>query len=321
VVEAAAARQQHPDAGPYFHGGAPGLPEGAVLVSAKELGVFYQYFSRYAVHGPAWTYVTTDEGVAAGFASRYCTRDGQEVPGDVYEVQPLGALQPDPDYACFPTVFLRCRRARILRRVASSVSLTADEQRAREGRYRVWGRVDAPIWDEDGVINPSEQMLGNGVTREWTALLRPWLDPEDFDAKGRLTIALRAGRDPSREGEPWRTILDVVPALDRDCQVRKLRVLRVPGLWPAARRPGPRGRASARRARHAADRPHPRLGERAGPARRDRRTGPGRNRQEPDAMAVVARRAVDNGEHWHEPASPVAPCQHANASNDPDAAT
>ncbi|MDX3656255.1 hypothetical protein PV646_02945 [Streptomyces sp. ID05-26A] len=195
---------------------------GTVLLSAAELGVSYRYFSRYAVHDPAWTYLTTDEGVAAGFASRYCARDGRVVPGDVYEVEPVGALHPDPDNAWFPDVFLRCRRARIIRVVASGLSLTADEQREREWRYRVWGRADAPVWNSDGTINPSEQMLSNGVTREWTALLRPWLDPEDFDAKGKLTVALRAARNPTRDGEPWRTILDVVPVLDRDCQVREL---------------------------------------------------------------------------------------------------
>ncbi|MBE8519249.1 hypothetical protein ILP97_17300 [Amycolatopsis sp. H6(2020)] len=97
------------------------------------------------------------------------------------------------------------------------------EQRERERRYRVWERADDPIWDENGVINPSRQMRGNGVTREWTSMLRQWLEPEDVGSAGKLLIALRAAGESAGGDEPWRTILEVVPALDRDCQIHAVK--------------------------------------------------------------------------------------------------
>ncbi|SFQ82014.1 hypothetical protein [Amycolatopsis rubida] len=136
-------------------------------------------------------------------------------------MQPLGPLREDPDYGGhFPGTFLRCRRARVLRRVAAAVVLSEHEQRERERRYKVWEHADEPVWDEHGVINPSRQMRENGVTREWTRMLRPWLGPDDVGSAGRLLIALRAAGETAGEEEPWNTILDVVPALDRDCRIR-----------------------------------------------------------------------------------------------------
>jgi hypothetical protein len=46
------------------------------------------------------------------------------------------------------------------------------------------------------------------------------LTPEDISPEGKLVIALRASREPTRDGEPWRTFVEVVAALDRDCAVR-----------------------------------------------------------------------------------------------------
>lgn len=220
--KAARVRRRRPTGGPYFHGGAPGLRVGEILVPASQLGLSYQYLALQHTYDPDWVYVTTDEGVAAAYASRHVTGAGQTVPGDLYEVQPLDELLGDPDYDLFPRVFFRCRRARIVRQVEAAVSLTRREQAERERRYNVWGRVDAPVWDDDGVINPSPQMLGNGVTRKWTSMLRPWMSLADIDGKGRLTVASRAGNDPHRAGEPWVTFLEVIPALDRDCQIQRV---------------------------------------------------------------------------------------------------
>lgn len=81
-----------------------------------------------------------------------------------------------------------------------------------ERRYICWGDPDKPVWDDNGFILPSAHMTGNGVTREWTLMLRPWLRPADVDAEGKLSIARRAA-------DPWQAVLDAVPALDRDCQI------------------------------------------------------------------------------------------------------
>lgn len=203
-------------AGPYFHGGAPGLQVDQILCPAKQLGARYQYVMPGAVYDASQVYITTDDGVAAAYASRYLDPAGRSRPGDVYEVQPMETPQPDEDYAHFPDVFLQCQRARIVRVIARAVSLTKTEQAKRERPYVVWDHRDSPMWDADGLINPSEQMAANGVTREWTTMLQPWLGPNDVDGQGKLMIA-------ARSNDLWRTVLDVVPCLDRDCQIETVR--------------------------------------------------------------------------------------------------
>lgn len=168
-------------------------------------------------------YVTTDEGVAHDYASRYVAGDGRPIPGDVYEVQPVGGVQLDPDAVLFPESFARCPRARIMAVVARTVVLTKAEQAQLQRRYTVWGRRDRPVWDDDGLIIPSEQMLANGVTREWTRLLQPWLGVGDVGAHGRLLIA-------QRSADFWATVLEVVPSLDRDHRIQRRR--RWPGHPP-----------------------------------------------------------------------------------------
>lgn|GEM_PF-1205626 len=210
----------------YFHGGVPGQPAGQILLPARRLGVKYHYTAGTATtaYDPAWVYFTTDEGVAAAYASRCRDLAGRAVPGDLYEVKPIDPPQPDPDYWGWPGTFLRSRRARIIRIVQTAITLTVTEQALLERRYLCWNNPEEPVWDDAGLIIPSAQMTKNGVTREWTTMLRPWLHPADVDAKGRLSIARRAA-------DPWRAILDTVAALDRDCQIE-----------PATRWFGRRGR-------------------------------------------------------------------------------
>lgn len=198
---------------PCFHGGVPGKRPREVLEPASRLGFEFQYVTEGAKYSPDWVYVTTDADVATGYASRYLQSDGQKVPGTVYEVEPLDQLRGDPDYRAFPEVFLRCRAARIVRVVQTGISLTRTEENYLERRYQVWGDPDYPVWDNDGLLIPSEQMVANGVTREWTTLLLPWLGPAEVDAKGQLTIA-------ARSDNPWHTMLEMIPSLDRQCQIQ-----------------------------------------------------------------------------------------------------
>lgn len=198
--------------GPYFHGGVPGKQPGDVLEPACRLGLQFQYLNPAGIYSPHWVYLTASSDVATGYASRYLEPGGERTPGDVYEIEPLEPPQPDPDYPSFPGVFLRCRDARIVRVVQTGVSLTRTQENYLERHYQVWGEPGYPVWDEHGLIIPSEQMAANGVTREWTTLLLPWLGPSEVDATGLLSIANRSGR-------PWATMLEVIPSLDRDCQI------------------------------------------------------------------------------------------------------
>ena len=182
-------------AGGMFHGGAPGLDVGDVLLPATELGSVYAYLDPMATYDPGLVYITTDEDVAKAYAGRYVNPAGAVHPGDLYRVRPLGPVRIDPDYSRhgeFRGVFLACEKAEITDVVARDLLYTEEEQIQLERPYLVWGRPDRPIYDDDGLIIPSEQMLHNGVTREWTTMLRPWLRTTDVDAKGRLTGAHRS---------------------------------------------------------------------------------------------------------------------------------
>lgn len=207
--------------GPYFHGGVPGLRAGDVLVSAERLGYRFRYNVDNGTYDPTWVYFTTDMGVATGFANRFLDGSGRR-PGDVYLVEPLDEPQPDADYPTFPEVFLRTRQARIVDAVVRGVDLAEDLVCRLESRYALWPAGE-PIWDEDGLVNPSDQMIANGVTREWTKLLRPWLSIRDFDAHGRLVVA-------SRDGDEWLAILTYVPSIDRRCRMRRVMIDEQPML-------------------------------------------------------------------------------------------
>ena len=168
-------------------------------------------------YSPDWVYVTADEGVAGAYASRYMNVAGE--PGDVYEVRPRGT-EIDPDYQHFPSEFRRCRTAVVARVVATGVALTPEECGPLERRYKVWGDPESPMWDENGIINPSSQMRQNGVTREWTEMLRPWLSITDIDGAGRLSCASGARLAETGQGAAD-VLVDVVTALDRDCQITR----------------------------------------------------------------------------------------------------
>lgn len=184
-----------------------------ILVSAASLGITYSYNMPDAPYDPRWVYFTTDEGVAQAYASRYVDGFGQRPPGDVYEVRPLDETRPDPDNRGFPATFRRSRRAEITRIVAVGVQLTDAEQNQREQAYSLWPD-NTRIWDEHGLINPSEQMISNGITREWTTMLRPWLGLNDIDPHGRL----RCVQNASSSGR-WGEVLDVVAELDAHCHI------------------------------------------------------------------------------------------------------
>ncbi|WP_017972459.1 hypothetical protein [Actinopolyspora halophila] len=202
-------------AGPFFHGGVPGKGPGDVLWPAQRLGFQFQFHTVGATYDPSWVYITTDADVATAYASRYVDfLSNREGYGDVYEVEPVETPQLDPDYHVFPEVFLRCRTARITRVVTTGVWLSRTEQNYLERHYSAWGDPAYPVFDENGHILPSEEMRANGVTREWTTLLLPWLGEHEVDTEGRLIIV-------ANSPTPWATMLASIPVLDRDCQIEQ----------------------------------------------------------------------------------------------------
>jgi hypothetical protein len=117
----------------FFHGGPPGLRE---ILPPTRTGVMSTLdAARMATIEPGGdatlaarseavirrdrVYLTSDPDEASLFASM--NPSGQ--PGVVYEVEPIGDVEPDPDYSG-PASVVHCRRARVLRVVYRGVRLT-----------------------------------------------------------------------------------------------------------------------------------------------------------------------------------------------------
>lgn len=80
----------------WFHGGVPGLYPGDMIRPPSETGAATQADYGNPVCDRGRVYLTTDLRVAALMAGTYRMRGEQR--GDVYEVEPVGDLEPDPDY-------------------------------------------------------------------------------------------------------------------------------------------------------------------------------------------------------------------------------
>jgi hypothetical protein len=98
----------------YWHGG--GRIDGPLVLPGNETGR-----SR---SGDVGVFVTIDRSLAETYAS---TVSG---PAWVYEVEPLGGLEPIPSLVGGPTISFRCERARIIRRFTVSNAVRAAIQRA-----------------------------------------------------------------------------------------------------------------------------------------------------------------------------------------------
>lgn len=92
----------------YFHGGRPGIPRGAFLLPpsitrTKHLSMF----GAAGVHRMDRVYVTTQMAAAMLYAAGWPK-------GVIYQCEPLGALEPDPD-CTEPGIAWQCERARVTR--------------------------------------------------------------------------------------------------------------------------------------------------------------------------------------------------------------
>jgi len=97
----------------YFHGGYPGLKPGQLILPPNQTGTDHRLSAIAAEHGgPAYStrtdivYVATGRDVARAFAAFYPD-------GALYEVEPRGRLEPDPDSG-IPGLSWQCPAAEVL---------------------------------------------------------------------------------------------------------------------------------------------------------------------------------------------------------------
>lgn len=95
----------------FFHGGVPGLYPGNEILPATTTGAISTAAHGNKLCDPSRVYVTEDLRIASIMAGTWRARGGR--PGDVYEVESYGELEPDPDARDGGS--WSCERALILR--------------------------------------------------------------------------------------------------------------------------------------------------------------------------------------------------------------
>lgn len=182
-----------------FHGGAPRIRINGLLLPADRLGLRVDYSSPAFAAGsiaydPSKVYVTTDVGVATGYAARYVDpATGLVGGGWVYEVATTEPPVSDPDFWTFPDAYLMANKARVLRVVKRNVRLSRPEQARLEHPYLAWD-ADLPMYDESGFMQPSPQMQTEGVTAPMLRSYGRWLPVKVVDGQGKFVPSLDARR-------------------------------------------------------------------------------------------------------------------------------
>ena len=168
----------------YWHGGFPGIPVGAHLLSPQDAAVARIPISYTPREHPALgrvsrtdrVYFSTSEEFARAYAfqTEITTPSGQLASrGTLYQVQPVGTVEEDPDYAghsvswCSP-------RAIVIDVVETDVRMRLRDATKAIGIYMTWddGR---PIYLEDGRLSLTWQMESFGLTQDvLDRIVRPW---------------------------------------------------------------------------------------------------------------------------------------------------
>lgn len=184
----------------FWHGGAPGLQIGEVLLTAQAAVVAGRVDTAHALqrgYADGTTdrrrvYFTTDREMARGYCGLY--KVDAETSGALYRVQPIGAVEVDPDFEgrnvswCAPG-------ARILAVEEEQVDVDEFGAMERIGPYMAWKNGD-PIYSPAGHFLPSPEMGQYGITAPWLAeRYRRWTPWEFIDADLRSMLA--SGRRPA----------------------------------------------------------------------------------------------------------------------------
>ena len=117
----------------YFHGGRPGLAPGETIRSAAATGVPSVSDAAGDAYRKDRVYITTSEREARDYAGLFVPPSPSslaDLGGAVYEVEPLGPVEPDRDYKSQPGVSWETTEARVLRVVDERVNAETHRDRA-----------------------------------------------------------------------------------------------------------------------------------------------------------------------------------------------
>jgi hypothetical protein len=166
----------------YFHGGVPGLPTGTVLLSrnrAAQQGLTGYWEPRPGNHLADYVYFTTDLDLAKSYAHSLLM-DASGSRGSVYEVQPNGPVEADPDYPGVTDVFM-AESATVTSVVIQTLQLTPEEETRPFAIRQFW--VNGPYVDAQGFVQPDPHMEQAGWNTDVLKLLGPWVAKEELPTK------------------------------------------------------------------------------------------------------------------------------------------
>lgn len=161
---------------PYWHGGIPGLSPGDTLRPLAHPMMLRLYKNADTPHDPSRVYVTTDRDMGRMFASLALTGDGRG--GDLYNVEPVGPVEPDPDYPDLGVSY-SCQSAVILSVAERSVRMSDAEQVRAEAPFLHW-EDGSPMYDHGGFLTVSPQGAKNGLPAQFLRSLGRWRRYEDI---------------------------------------------------------------------------------------------------------------------------------------------
>jgi hypothetical protein len=160
----------------FWHGGTPGLVIGDLIQAPDDnptAMALHEAGGDDYLADTSRTYVTPLRSFARAYAKRLEPLVADEgFAGSLYRVEPLSALEHDPD---FPEgVSFACRAARILAvEEVNCARMTFYESTQAVGPYMTWAD-GTPIYDEHGYLLPSPELAREGVTASTLQQLGPW---------------------------------------------------------------------------------------------------------------------------------------------------
>lgn len=175
---------------PLFHGGAPGLEPGDILVPERDLlGAGTAFYGQRRGIAPASSvvYLSKDREVARAFATRTDAFLGK---GCLYKVrpQPASSLAVDAD---FPKVGVTCKRGEIIEVLERDISMHFTDVVKAFAPHLEWEDGSA-VYDADGYMTPAPNHVG--ADEQELRSLGTWLpvDAVGFDPIRRRYIVVEA---------------------------------------------------------------------------------------------------------------------------------
>lgn len=173
----------------YYHGGVDGLSIGDIIIPRNDISkwqgisVEWQGIPADELGDSGDTVsITTDIEIAKGYAGEYMSPSGAHVPGRVYEVTPLCAPEPDPDWnGSFPAI-ARCARGAEIVAVLDQMPVQTNPSVLVKALadYYTYTATGAPVYDADGYVIFTPELAQLGRTRASLKALGKWPRKDRF---------------------------------------------------------------------------------------------------------------------------------------------